>query len=311
MKQAKDLRLKVKSWYLLTCLLAYSLTYCLYGSAGTTHGDFLKVPVGARASAMGSAYTAVSDNAQATYWNPGGLTQMSNKNISFTHLQYVSGIRYGDISFAMPVGGGKKRVYGAELNTLYTEDNRRDTTGNKIGEFMNYNSALSVVCAEKLDENISCGISLKGIYLQLDDEQSGGVAVDCGALYDTAKKMKFGIVLQNLGPKIKFVDESAPLAINIRCGVSYQINEKFLVASDMMMPFEGAGTISVGCEYYVVKFLPVRVGYKYRSSGNNLGGLDGLSAGLGVSFKGYTLDYAFVPFGQFTNTHRFSFGMKF
>ncbi|MEW6557910.1 MAG: PorV/PorQ family protein [Elusimicrobiota bacterium] len=272
------------------------------------------MPVGARATAMGSAFTAVSDNAEATYWNPAGLTQMCNKNISFTHLQYVSGIRYGDISFAMPVG---KRVFGAELNTLYTKDTRReDITGNKTGEFMNYNSALSAVYAEKLDENISCGISLKGIYLQLDDEKSGGVAVDCGALYDTGKKMKFGIVLQNLGPKIKFVDESAPLAINIRWGMSYQVNEKLLIASDLMLPFSGDGAISVGTEYYVIKFLPVRVGYKYRSGGNDLGGLDGLSAGLGVNFKkgrdgGYTLDYAFVPFGRFTNTHRFSFGMKF
>ena len=68
--------------------------------------------------------------------------------------------------------------------------------------------------------------------------------------------------------------------------------------------------VSIGSEYYVVKYVVVRAGYKYRSGGNDLGGLDGLSAGLGVNIKSYSLDYAFVPFGEFDSTHRVSLGLK-
>ena len=39
---------------------------------GTTVAQFLKIPVGARAQGMGSAFVAVANDATAIYWNPAG-----------------------------------------------------------------------------------------------------------------------------------------------------------------------------------------------------------------------------------------------
>jgi len=40
---------------------------------GTTGSTFLKLGAGARAIGMGSAFTGLSDDATAIYWNPAGF----------------------------------------------------------------------------------------------------------------------------------------------------------------------------------------------------------------------------------------------
>src|SRR5690606_34625226 len=44
---------------------------------GTTAADFLGIPVGARATGMGSAITASVDDLSSLYWNPGGLSLLN------------------------------------------------------------------------------------------------------------------------------------------------------------------------------------------------------------------------------------------
>ena len=55
---------------ILIPLLSFGITLFQPGTAGF---QFLKLGVGARPVAMGSAYTAVADDANALFWNPAGL----------------------------------------------------------------------------------------------------------------------------------------------------------------------------------------------------------------------------------------------
>ncbi|MFA6542771.1 MAG: UPF0164 family protein, partial [Bacteroidota bacterium] len=43
---------------------------------GTTAGTFLEIPVGARAIALGSAYSGIADDASSLYWNPAGAARL-------------------------------------------------------------------------------------------------------------------------------------------------------------------------------------------------------------------------------------------
>jgi len=58
------------------------------------HGSDLGMGIGARAVSMGGAFTAVADDASAVFWNPAGLSQLTDNQI------YLSGDYPGGFSSA-------------------------------------------------------------------------------------------------------------------------------------------------------------------------------------------------------------------
>ena len=75
---------------LLTFLVLLSAK-AIYGQGevtrvGTTAANFLGMEVGTKAVAMGGAFTAIADDATATFWNPAGLTRTVS---SVTHYEII------------------------------------------------------------------------------------------------------------------------------------------------------------------------------------------------------------------------------
>src|SRR5436190_10778481 len=74
--------------------------------AGATKyaGEFMKIPVGARAVGMGGAFTAVCDDATAPYWNPAGMVYLPYREVFLQHAE-----QFGDLvnhnfgSYVMPL----------------------------------------------------------------------------------------------------------------------------------------------------------------------------------------------------------------
>ncbi|MBI4218121.1 MAG: hypothetical protein HY610_03305, partial [Elusimicrobia bacterium] len=54
-----------------------------------------------------------------------------------------------------------------------------------------------------------------------------------------------------------------------------------------------------------------RLGYNSRTTSDLDKGFSSLSAGAGYSWKGYGIDFAWVPFGNLGNTYRVSLTAKF
>lgn len=78
--------MKRKHSILLSVILLLSMGYTesMYAQSvsktGTTSGQFLRIPVGARASGMGGAVTADVTDASAMFWNPAGLANVEKQN---------------------------------------------------------------------------------------------------------------------------------------------------------------------------------------------------------------------------------------
>ena len=294
---------------LLTCSPAHLLTAS--STAGRVQGEFLRIGISGRAAGMGEAFCAVADNASAVYWNPAGLVQLKSKELSATYTNLVGSIRIANLVYGQ--GMGEKGALGFEVNTLYVEETRRETgTGNDIGSFVNYNACLSVVYSHECRDNLSVGAGVKGLNFQLDSEKASGMAVDLGMLYKIKEGLKAGLAIQNIGTEVQFEgDESAPLATNLKAGIGYRISERGLIASDINKPQYGSGSLSLGGEYGISRVVMMRCGYKLREGGNDLGSLDGISIGLGINIKGFSFDYAFVPFGEFERMNRVSLTVIF
>ncbi len=90
-------------------------------------GAFMENGGGARALAMGGAFTAVADDPSATFWNPAGLGQTRARELMLMHAE-----RFGDLvdrsfaAFVMPTDwsllGGQGGGFGVSLIRLGIDD---------------------------------------------------------------------------------------------------------------------------------------------------------------------------------------------
>src|SRR5436309_7220574 len=69
-------------------------------------GEFLKVPVGARAVGMGGAFTAVADDATAPWWNPAGMIYLPYREVIPQHAEQFGKLVNQDfLGVVLPLGG--------------------------------------------------------------------------------------------------------------------------------------------------------------------------------------------------------------
>lgn len=92
--------------------------------------EFLSIGVGARALAMGGAFTSIADDATAAYWNPAGLRAIHSRQIGAMHAaQFANEIKYDFLSFVLPE---ETESFGISLIRMgiddipYTEDAFQD-----------------------------------------------------------------------------------------------------------------------------------------------------------------------------------------
>ena len=52
---------------------------------------------------MGGAFTAVSDDAYAVYWNPAGLAQVTRQSIALNHVEFIEKVNSQFASYVLPV----------------------------------------------------------------------------------------------------------------------------------------------------------------------------------------------------------------
>ncbi len=313
----------------------YSPLYAarIYHAAGGTSAAFLKLGVGARALGMSGAFTGVADDPYAIYWNPAGLASMgSEKNLGFFHNDHFQGLKQEFLLYTAPADGLtflgprglRSGVFGLGLNYFYTpKDMERRSGLNESdplspispveGKFGAYDTAFSLGYGWKPGRTSSLGASLKVIRQYIDTYSAGSFALDLGLLKDLelfGEKFTAGFSAQNIGPGIRFV-RRYDLPLVFKAGLSLRLPDSgALVALDAAKPIDNYPSLAAGLELPLMRTLSLRSGYRYRHTGNELGAWSGFSAGAGVSFGRLSFDYAFAPFGELGNTHRFSLNAR-
>src|ERR1044072_2961467 len=76
----------------------------LHAAAGTEAAAFLNIPVGAGPAALGSAYTALAEDAYAPVWNPAGLGSLRSSELAGQHVSYLESVSYEYLGFVKPLG---------------------------------------------------------------------------------------------------------------------------------------------------------------------------------------------------------------
>ncbi len=88
-------------------------------------GEFLKLPVGARAIGMGGAFSALCDDASAAHWNPAGLVYLPYREVMFQHAEEFGGLANHDyVAGVFPLGGekGHEQALGVSVTRFAVDD---------------------------------------------------------------------------------------------------------------------------------------------------------------------------------------------
>jgi hypothetical protein len=306
---------------LLGCMLFLLLPALAFGQAkvGTAGAQFLKIGVSARAVGMGEAFLAVSDDASAIYYNPAGLVQLSGLEVMASHIDYPADINYEFLGVAYPRFGG---VWGLGLYMLNSGDmslndyfHPSDEDPYSSGQtFTAKDYAVALSYGVSLTDRFSVGLSFKFIDELYEEERASGWAADVGTLYNTGfRGFKIAMAISNLGPDMKFIEQSYPLPMSFKFGGSLDVinrgSHKATFALEGSHPNDNLEKFNGGVEYWYNNLLALRVGKRFQ---NDTGGFcAGAGLKLNLSQLKLEFDYAYHDFGYLDQIHRLSASVKF
>ncbi|MEK7273817.1 MAG: PorV/PorQ family protein, partial [Candidatus Desantisbacteria bacterium] len=271
-------------------------------------GQFLRIGAGARASGMGEAFCAVSDDTYALYYNPAGLGQLTQKQVSFLHSKWLRDLRYESLFYAKPYKLKELGAWGASITYLDMDELiGRDKDSKPIGNFGAKDFAFQLSSGLMFGTDRAFGMSLKYIQQEIENEDDAALAVDIGLLsQDPLKNIKWGMAIQNIGTRIRFINKKETLPFIYRGGISCKVPENnLLVSADITRVADSDWRLSFGLEHLATSVLTLRCGYTFKNDLDNV-----FSFGAGFNFPVYQLDYAYVPYDDLGGTHRFSISFR-
>ncbi len=173
--------------------------------SGSTGATELRIPVGARANAVGGAVVADVAGVDALYWNPAGIAHIEGSEAAYAYTSYFADMALNWVGFAGQMGGGH---LGASIKLLdigdiiVTTENAPDGTGEIISPTF---AVVGVTYARALTDRVLVGGTMNVISERILQEQATGFGFDFGFQYLLgAQGLQFGLAIKNLGPKMEF-----------------------------------------------------------------------------------------------------------
>lgn len=300
-----------KTVYLILSLLmcATARTGLCADQAGTGAAAFLRLPVDARSAGMGEAVAGMAGGPMALFQNPAGLAAASTATFAFSHALLMENISFDVLGAAVPLR--EKGVLGLGAQSLrFGSFASLDNTGAAAGSLSPRDTSFSAGYAVNLDEDMFAGAAVKYISSKISGS-AATAALDAG-LVMRGERIATGFTLQNIGSGLKFNKESSPLPRNLKIGVCVPYGEDWRWAADLNLPNDGPAWLAAGGEYtFRLKdawTLFGRAGYNTAAADTK--GVNGLSAGFGLSRKNLTFDYAFRTMGLLGSTHHLSLTLR-
>jgi len=233
-------------------IILFSICRTLNASSGAS---FLKLGVGARALGLGSAYTAVANDVTALHWNPAGLSQIEKREVGAMHAELFADSRYDFFGYAHPTANGTFGIGAIYLSQGSLEGRSADRM-QTVG-FTASDLSITLGASRLVTKQASLGINMKLLQSKIAGLSSSGFAFDMGSTYQfEARPLSLGFAIQNVGPKMKFLDEGFNLPLTFATGAGYQLMKSILISADLKhQPYDSRTTFSVGTEFSPVSIL--------------------------------------------------------
>lgn len=276
---------------------------------------FLEVPATARAAAMGGAYSAVADGAEASFWNPAGLAGVQGTQFTATHIESFESLKHDQFALAGRMWGGG---LSGSLRAMYSQPiDERDELGNLVGSFGSHDLEFQAAYGRAFGSRVRAGFGLQAVRERIASEAATTWSGSVGATWDpeALRGARVAMVAQHVGPAANYVidgqrggDMALPMAV--QSGVSWNRAAGHGLDCGLALDTRFArgrqGILAAGGELRSTTGAALRLGWRVNDDIANV------SAGLGMRIGRARVDYAWVPSKlDLEDTHRFTFGAQF
>ncbi len=298
-------------------------------------GAFYQVPIGARPTALGGAYRAVSDDGTAPLFNPAGMAGLKRPLLSSSYRLMQLDRVMGYAAAVFPTRG--QSVLG--VNWLYAGSGSveaRDVDGYLLGhDFSLNNHQFSVIFAKRFEHLISVGANISYLQSNGPELEAYSVGFDLGVmlyieqLFDRDQRdllpvrdIQVGLTVKHIAKEYRWSSEKYDriyttsgvgaeqhdrVPIEFGMGVSARFFERrLMVTSDLVKNEKQGPEFHAGTEFFLRPEFALRVGY----------GDSRFTAGTGYVFTigehQLAIDYAFsTDKADEGSEHIFSFDLWF
>lgn len=321
-------------------LLACQSAFAGNPNIGTAGAQFLQIPVGARATAMGGAVVGHISDPTSLFWNPAGIVGVPSGSLFAGYTSWWATIGLSHAAFVYSVADVGSFGVSATMLGMDPMDVTTELLPDGTGEtFEAKDLMVGLSYARRLTDDFSVGVTAKYVYQQIWRESASGIAFDVGTQYrigvgDLTLAMamtNFGADMQMDGQDLeikydasgdapnnrlspaKLESEEYPLPLHFQVGLSMTVVDLeevgVLLAVDVTHPNDNRERVNLGTEVRVLQYLFLRGGYRINydiESGTMGAGVRVPVGDLRVNF-----DYAYAIYDMLPSIHRISLGVDF
>jgi len=286
--------------------------------------DPTDIGIGARPIGMGRAYTAIADDASSLFTNPAGLAQ--KKSVKFLTMwgNLMAEVPYNVVGVSVPMWGG---TIGLGYAGLQVGGIRESVLVNGVPELTGSegsfnNSSINLAYATdmmnipmfsklKAFSSAEAGITLKMVsqgfsgFSSFEPVENSGFDMDLGLISKISDDTNLGFSIKNLIPGNNISKDELPTSVNV--GISRYFSKLNLLTDlDIDMDTTRNLLLRAGFEWSPSEQLKIRMGLDQKPNAGST--ITNLAAGIGLSFKGISFDYAYHTFAGLPelSTHFFS-----
>jgi hypothetical protein len=288
-----------------------------FAKVGTYALQFLKIGPSARATGMGSAFTAISDDASALYWNPAGIVELTRTSVSVNHAFWPADISldYAAAVFSMPFLPG---TWGVSARAMSIDPQAVRTIFLPEGtgeEFDAGDMSFGMSYAQYFTDKFSAGGTVHFVHSGLAEKSVNTYLVDFGLIYRIGfQGMRLGMMIQSLGGKVNYDSRDSKVPTLFKIGLSWAAYQRGVhslqTVGEFAHPSDNTERVNLGGEYSFNQFFYLRGGYNFDYDAHGAAGGFGLRIDT-TQTSDLSFDYSWVDLGFLGDTHRFSLGFSY
>lgn len=325
-------------------VLFYIVSLNIYPQVGgESIYNFLNLTGSAKQAALGGNIVTLLNDVNQPLWNPATINQDLDHKLGVNYLNFLGDINYASASYAYMFNRHVGTFHTGVQYLNYGTFIGADEEGVETGEFKAYDFAFSIGYSYNFFRtDFYIGANVKLINSVIENYSSFGLGTDIGLMYyNEHEPFMATLVVRNLGYQISAYDEIREnLPLQIALGFSYKLErvpikwhftvdnlQQWNIAvsnpSNSESDFDGNKQeenikffdnairhLTVGAEFFPESAFKIRLGYNFRRASElklpEIRTFAGFTAGFGINFRKFSVNYAFTKYHPASNSSTFS-----